>query len=147
MGSGGVVAEISSPDVSVVFTNGDGKYAFDAAPTTQNGKLNKTYASLPQKSGGTYNVPFKAISNSPYEKDVIVATVDFKNGKTKKTTPKPKIKNRPTPVPIDKYKMKSLNKKSKNLRPKRSDFVSFTQLLSGLSIQCIFFYEQFLSIC
>ena len=84
MGSGGVVAEISSPDVSVVFTNGDGKYAFDAAPTTQNGKLNKTYASLPQKSGGTYNVPFKAISNSPYEKDVIVATVDFKNGKTKK---------------------------------------------------------------
>lgn len=84
MGSGGVVAEISSPDVSVVFTNGDGKYAFDTAPTTQNGKLNKTYASLPQKSGGTYNVPFKAISNSPYEKDVIVATVDFKNGKTKK---------------------------------------------------------------
>ncbi len=84
MGSGGVVAEISSPDVSVVFTNGDGKYAFDAAPTTQNGKLNKTYASLPQKSGGTYNVPFKAISNSPFEKDVIVATVDFKNGKTKK---------------------------------------------------------------
>ncbi|WP_300977058.1 fibronectin type III domain-containing protein, partial [Flavobacterium sp.] len=84
MGSGGVVAEISSPDVSVVFTKGDGKYAFDTAPTTQNGKLNKTYASLPQKSGGTYNVPFKAISNSPYEKDVIVATVDFKNGKTKK---------------------------------------------------------------
>ena len=84
MGSGGVVAEISSPDVSVVFSKGDGKYAFDTAPTTQNGKLNKTYASLHQKSGGTYNVPFKAISNSPYEKDVIVATVDFKNGKTKK---------------------------------------------------------------
>lgn len=84
MGSGGVVAEITSPDVSVVFSKGNGKYAFDTAPTTQNGKLNKTYAYLPQKSGGTYNVPFKAISNSPYEKDVIIATVDFKNGKTKK---------------------------------------------------------------
>ncbi|WP_231891030.1 fibronectin type III domain-containing protein, partial [Flavobacterium succinicans] len=84
MGSGGVVAEITSADVSVVFSKGDGKYAFNTAPTTQNGKLNKTYTSLPQKSGGTYNVPFKAISNSPFEKDVIVATVDFKNGKTKK---------------------------------------------------------------
>lgn len=84
MGSGGVVAEISSTDVSVIFTKGDGKYAFDTAPSSENGQLNKTYTSLPQKSGGTYNVPFKAISNIPYEKDVIVATADFKNGKTKK---------------------------------------------------------------
>ena len=64
MGSGGVVAEITSADVSVVFSKGSGKYAFDTAPTSQNGKLNKTYTSLPQKSGGKYNVPFKAISNS-----------------------------------------------------------------------------------
>jgi len=84
MGSGGVVVEISSPDVSVVFNKGNGKYAFDTAPSPENGQLNKTYTSLPQKSGGTYNVPFKAISNIPYEKDVIVATADFKNGKTKK---------------------------------------------------------------
>jgi hypothetical protein len=56
----------------------------DTAPTSQNGKLNKTYTSIPQKSGGKYNVPFKAISNSPFEKDVIVATVDFKNGKNNK---------------------------------------------------------------
>lgn len=59
MGSGGVVVEISSPDVSVVFTKGDGKYAFDTAPTTQNGKLNKTYASLPQKSGVLFNINWK----------------------------------------------------------------------------------------
>lgn len=84
MGSGGVVAEISSPDVRVILTKGNGKYAFDTAPTSQNGSLNKTYTTLPQKSGGTYNVPLKVISDKPNSTDVIVATVDFKNGKTKK---------------------------------------------------------------
>ncbi|MFV8333534.1 fibronectin type III domain-containing protein [Flavobacterium sp. GSP14] len=83
MGAGGVVKQISSTDVSVVFTKGDGKYAFDTAPTTQNGKLSKSYKSIPQKSGGTYSIPFKAISNRPDSTDVIIATVDFKNGKTK----------------------------------------------------------------
>ncbi|MFV8356861.1 HNH endonuclease [Flavobacterium sp. XS1P32] len=83
MGAGGVVKQISSTDVSVVFTKGDGKYAFDTAPTTQNGKLSKSYKSIPQKSGGTYSIPFKAISNSLDSTDVIIATVDFKNGKTK----------------------------------------------------------------
>ncbi|TWI01152.1 fibronectin type III domain protein [Flavobacterium tiangeerense] len=83
MGAGGVVKQISSADVSVIFTKGDGKYAFDTAPTTQNSKLSKSYKSIPQKSGGTYSIPFKAISNRPDSTDVIVATVDFKNGKTK----------------------------------------------------------------
>lgn len=83
MGAGGIVKQISSPDVSVVFTKGNGKYAFDTEPTTQKGKLNKTYKSIPQKSGGTYSIPFKAISNSPDSTDVLVAIVDFKNGKTK----------------------------------------------------------------
>jgi hypothetical protein len=84
MGSGGNVAEISSPDVNVIFSKGDGKYAFDTPPTATNGSLNKTYQTIPQKSGGTYKVNYKAISDSPNSTDVVVATVDFKNGKTKK---------------------------------------------------------------
>ncbi|MDX6181608.1 fibronectin type III domain-containing protein [Flavobacterium sp. Fl-77] len=83
MGSGGDVAEISSADVNVVFSKGDGKYAFDTAPATENGSLTKTYQTIPQKSGGTYKVNYKAISDNP-STDVVVATVDFKNGKTKK---------------------------------------------------------------
>ncbi|WP_131494904.1 fibronectin type III domain-containing protein [Flavobacterium sp. MEB061] len=84
MGSGGDVAEISSADVNVVFSKGNGTYSFDTAPTAENGKLNKTYQTIPQKSGGTYKVNYKAISESPNSTDVVVATVDFKNGKTKK---------------------------------------------------------------
>ena len=84
MGSGGDVAEISSADVNVVFSKGNGTYSFDASPTAENGKLNKTYQSIPQKSGGTYKVNYKAISESPNSTDIVVATVDFKNGKTKK---------------------------------------------------------------
>lgn len=83
MGSGGDVAEISSPDVSVIFSKGDGKYAFDTAPTAENGSLTKTYQTIPKKGGGTYKVNYKAISDNP-NTDVVVATVDFKNGKTKK---------------------------------------------------------------
>jgi len=84
MGSGGDVAEISSADVNVIFSRGNGIYSFDAAPTAENGKLNKTYQTIPQKGGGTYKVNYKAISESPNSTDVVVATVDFKNGKTKK---------------------------------------------------------------
>jgi len=84
MGSGGDIAEISSADVNVVFSKGNGVYSFDTSPTAENGKLNKTYQTIPQKSGGTYKVNYKAISNSPNSTDVVVATVDFKNGKTKK---------------------------------------------------------------
>ena len=83
MGSGGDVTEISSPDVNVVFSKGDGKYAFDTAPIAENGSLNKTYQTIPKKGGGTYKVNYKAISDNP-NTDVVVATVDFKNGKTKK---------------------------------------------------------------
>jgi hypothetical protein len=84
MGSGGDVAEISSADVNVIFSRGNGIYSFDAAPTAENGKLNKTYQTIPQKGGGTYKVNYKAISDSPNSTDVVVATVDLKNGKTKK---------------------------------------------------------------
>ncbi|MDR7212130.1 fibronectin type III domain-containing protein [Flavobacterium piscis] len=83
MGSGGNVTEISSPDVNVIFSKGDGKYAFDTAPTAENGSLAKTYQTIPKKGGGTYKVNYKAISDNP-NTDVVVATVDFKNGKTKK---------------------------------------------------------------
>ncbi|MBF4516607.1 fibronectin type III domain-containing protein [Flavobacterium sp. ANB] len=83
MGSGGDVAEISSPDVNVIFSKGDGKYSFDTAPTAENGSLTKTYQTIPKKGGGTYKVNYKAISDNP-NTDVVVATVDFKNGKTKK---------------------------------------------------------------
>ena len=84
MGSGGDVAEISSADVKVTFSQGDGKYSFDTAPLADNGSLGKTYQAIPQKNGGTYKVNYKAISDSPNSTDVVVATVDFKNGKTKK---------------------------------------------------------------
>ena len=83
MGSGGDVAEISSADVNVIFSKGDGKYSFDTAPTAENGSLTKTYQTIPKKGGGTYKVNYKAISDKP-NTDVVVATVDFKNGKTKK---------------------------------------------------------------
>ena len=83
MGSGGDVTEISSPDVNVVFSKGDGKYAFDTAPIAENGSLTKTYQTIPKKGGGTYKVNYKAISDNP-NTDVVVATVDFKNGKAKK---------------------------------------------------------------
>jgi hypothetical protein len=83
MGSGGDVAEISSADVNVIFSKGDGKYSFDTAPTAENGSLTKTYQTIPKKGGGTYKVNYKAISDNP-NTDVVVATVDFKNGKTKK---------------------------------------------------------------
>ena len=83
MGSGGDVVEISSPDVSVIFSKGDGKYAFDTAPIAENGSLTKTYQTIPKKGGGTYKVNYKAISDNP-NTDVVVATVDFENGKTKK---------------------------------------------------------------
>jgi len=84
MGSGGEVTEISSQDVNVIFSKGDGKYAFDISPTAENGNLNKTYQTIPQKGGGNYKVNYKAISESPYSTDVVVATATFKNGKTKK---------------------------------------------------------------
>ncbi|CAI2767618.1 deaminase domain-containing protein [Flavobacterium collinsii] len=84
MGSGGSVTEISSPDVNVIFSKGNGFYAFDHAPAAANGSLGKTYETIPQKSGGTYNVNLKAISNSPNKTDIVIATANFKNGKTKK---------------------------------------------------------------
>jgi hypothetical protein len=84
MDSGGEVTEISSPDVNVIFSKGDGKYSFDTSPLAENGNLNKTYQTIPQKSGGIYKVNYKAISDSPNNNDIIIATVDFKNGKTKK---------------------------------------------------------------
>ncbi|PWK00888.1 fibronectin type III domain protein [Flavobacterium araucananum] len=83
MGSGGEVTEISSEDVNVIFSKGDGKYAFDISPTTENGNLNKTYQTITKKGGGTYKVNYKAISDKP-NTDIIVATATFKNGKTKK---------------------------------------------------------------
>ncbi|WP_291286253.1 fibronectin type III domain-containing protein [Flavobacterium sp.] len=84
MGSGGSVTEISSPDVNVIFSKGNGFYAFDNAPVTANGSLGKTYETIPQKSGGTYNVNLKAVSDSPTKTDIVTATANFKNGKTKK---------------------------------------------------------------
>ncbi|WP_409416977.1 fibronectin type III domain-containing protein [Flavobacterium sp. PS2] len=83
MGSGGDVTQISSEDVTVVFSKGDGFYAFDVAPTTDNGSLSKTYVTIPQKNGNPYNVNYKAISDSPNSTDVVIATATFKNGKTK----------------------------------------------------------------
>lgn len=83
MASGGDVAQISSEDVTVVFSKGNGFYAFDLAPSTDNGNLNKTYETIPQKSGNPYKVNYKAISDSPNSTDSVTATATFKNGKTK----------------------------------------------------------------
>ncbi len=83
MGSGGDVAQISSEDVTIEFSKGNGFYAFDLAPSTANGNLNKTYETIPQKSGNPYKVNYKAISDSPNSTDNVTVTATFKNGKTK----------------------------------------------------------------
>jgi predicted Zn-dependent protease len=83
MASGGDVAQISSEDVTIIFSKGNGFYAFDLAPSTDNGNLNKTYETIPQKSGNPYKVNYKAISDSPNSTDSVTATATFKNGKTK----------------------------------------------------------------
>lgn len=83
MGSGGDVAQISSEDVTILFSKGNGFYAFDVAPATDNGNLSKTYETIPQKNGNPYKVSYKAISDSPNSTDIVTATATFKNGKTK----------------------------------------------------------------
>lgn len=83
IGSGGDVAQISSEDISVTFTKGEGKYSYDTF-SGENGTLQKTYTSIPKKSGGNYNVDFKAVSENPYGTDIIQATAKFSNGKTYK---------------------------------------------------------------
>ncbi|WP_417940285.1 fibronectin type III domain-containing protein [Flavobacterium sp. RS13.1] len=81
--SGGEVAQISSPDVSITFEDAPkALYAFDELPDNGSKKLKDTYETLPTKDGSVYNVNYKAVSdlNGP---DVLIAEADFENGKTK----------------------------------------------------------------
>ncbi|MCV9926829.1 fibronectin type III domain-containing protein [Flavobacterium sp. LS1R49] len=82
MGSGGDVAQISSEDVTIEFSKGNGFYGFDVAPAADNGTLSKTYETIPKKNGNPYKVNYKAISDSPNSTDIVTATATFKNGKT-----------------------------------------------------------------
>ncbi|MEO7976519.1 fibronectin type III domain-containing protein [Flavobacterium sp.] len=83
MSASGEVTQISSPDVTITFEDGDdSKYAFDVQPEKGSQKLKDTYETIPVKNGGIYKVNYKAVTdlNGP---DNIVANADFKNGKTK----------------------------------------------------------------
>ena len=88
MGSGGNVNQISSKDVTVIFSAGAGKYAFDSNPNQDsslsgNTSLNKTYEIINKADGGKYYVNYKAVSDAPEANDVVTATATFANGKTK----------------------------------------------------------------
>ena len=87
MGSGGSIAQISSPDVSVTFAAGTGFYSLDENPNQEpklkgNTKLNNTYDVIPKKDGTDYYVHYKAVSNAPKAEDYITAKATFSNGKT-----------------------------------------------------------------
>ena len=81
--SNGEVTQISSPDVSITFTDAPkGLYAFDELPDNGPQKLKDTYETVPVKGGDVYHVNYKAVSdlNGP---DTLIAEAEFKNGKTK----------------------------------------------------------------
>jgi Fibronectin type III domain len=88
MESGGNVNQISSKDVTVVFSAGAGKYALDVNPNqdsslAKNTTLNKTYEIINKADGSKYFVNYKAVSDAPQATDVVTATATFANGKTK----------------------------------------------------------------
>jgi Fibronectin type III domain len=88
MGSGGNVNQISSKDVTVIFSAGAGEYAFDINPNQDsslvgNTTLNATYDVIDKADGSKYYVNYKAISDAPQAIDVVTATATFANGKTK----------------------------------------------------------------
>ena len=90
MSSSGEVTQISSPDVTITFYDSPKSlYAFDQQPANGSKKLLDSYEILTKKSGGTYKVNYKAVSdledsNKIIAPDKIIATADFKNGKTNK---------------------------------------------------------------
>ena len=76
------VTEISSEDVTVLFTP-SGFYGTDLVrQDAQNGRFTDKYDRIPQASGGNYNVLYKAISNAPQPTDQLIANATFSNGKT-----------------------------------------------------------------
>ncbi|WP_339847150.1 fibronectin type III domain-containing protein [uncultured Dokdonia sp.] len=81
--SSGSVTAISSQDVVVTFTD-SGFYAFDPLPAGASSSLASEYNTISQASGGTYDVPYKAISDiSEHTTDFLEGNVTFANGKTK----------------------------------------------------------------
>ncbi|MCV2486985.1 fibronectin type III domain-containing protein [Flavobacterium sp. SH_e] len=81
--SSGEVVQISSSDVKITFSNGtNAKYAFDPQPKDGPKKLLESYETIPTKTGGTYKVNYKAISDLSDAFDFIIAEAEFKNGKT-----------------------------------------------------------------
>ncbi|KAF2338995.1 fibronectin type III domain-containing protein [Flavobacterium ginsenosidimutans] len=81
--SSGEVVQISSSDVKITFSNGtNAKYAFDPQPKDGPKKLLESYETIPTKTGGTYKVSYKAISDLSDDFDFIIAEAEFKNGKT-----------------------------------------------------------------
>lgn len=84
MSNSGEVTQISSPDVKITFYDSPNSlYAFDSQPEKGSQKLLDTYETIATKSGDTYKVNYKAVSdlNGP---DKIIAKAEFKNGKTQK---------------------------------------------------------------
>ncbi|WP_035334202.1 fibronectin type III domain-containing protein [Dokdonia sp. PRO95] len=81
--SSGSVTAISSQDVVVTFTE-SGFYAFDPLPAGASSSLASEYNTISQASGGTYDVPYKAISDiTGHTTDFLEGNVTFANGKTK----------------------------------------------------------------
>lgn len=80
--SSGDVTEISSEDVTVLFTP-SGFYGTDLVrQDVQDSRFTDKYERIPQASGGNYNVLYKAVSNAPQPTDQLIANAIFSNGKT-----------------------------------------------------------------
>ncbi len=68
VGSGGV-NQITSADITVEFIK-SGYYAFDEAPKNAGGTLADQYDTVPVIGGGSYTIPYKAISNIDHALDI-----------------------------------------------------------------------------
>ncbi|EZH71332.1 hypothetical protein ATO12_10800 [Aquimarina atlantica] len=84
MSSNGV-SNITATGVNIVFEKGSGYYSFDMLPDGASNKLKRKYEELPVVNGGTYPVPYKAISDlSSHQSDVITAKASFSDSKITK---------------------------------------------------------------
>ncbi|PKV49309.1 hypothetical protein ATE84_1330 [Aquimarina sp. MAR_2010_214] len=84
MSSSGV-SNITATGVNIVFEKGSGYYSFDMLPNGASDKLKRKYEELPIANGGTYPVPYKAISDlSSHQSDVIIAKASFSDSKITK---------------------------------------------------------------
>ncbi len=99
--SSGKVNEISSKDVTILFTP-SGFYATDQLSSTiSSSKFSKEYETIKKAEGGDYNVLYKAFGKTPHQEDFIEATATFSNGKTKDDIVFKTIKG--IKVPVEKW--------------------------------------------